>query len=116
MPPLSLLERIQNARRSGPVPPGPGTELRKLLEELGVRPNKSCGCKARIRDMDQWGAEGCERNRAKIVHWLNGEAKKATWSRLLTAGLTAAAHGLLINPLNPGDSLLNEALRRAAHP
>lgn len=87
--------------------------MRKLLDELGVRPHKSCGCKARIRDMDQWGVEGCERNRAKIVQWLNSEARKSTWSAILTAGLTAAGQGLLINPLNPGESLLQEALRRA---
>lgn len=92
---------------------GPGTALAGLLRDLGLRWAKSCQCDQRAAQMNAWGIDGCRERRAEIVVWLNESAAQATWRQVLSAGVSAAVIGLAINPLNPGESLLDEALKRA---
>lgn len=54
---------------------GPGTELTKILRTIGLGYLEGCKCKKRARQMDEWGPEGCEKNLATIVGWLEEEAK-----------------------------------------
>jgi len=91
----------------------PGTALAGLLKELGLKPVKSCNCDQRAAQMDAWGVAGCIEHRAEIVAWLNEQAAQATWGTALTVGMGAYLAGIAINPLSPGDALVDEALRRA---
>ena len=61
-----------------PAPPerGPGTELRKVLAKLGIKPGPGCKCAAHIHEMDTRGADWCEANVDLIVSWLREEADR----------------------------------------
>lgn len=58
---------------------GPGTELHKLLQAMGVRPTRGCGCEEFARQMDAWGVEGCRQRREEILDRLVHEAEKRTF-------------------------------------
>lgn len=53
---------------------GPGTELKKLLAKIGIRPHGDCKCNRRARIMDQRGPDWCKQNLDTIVGWLKEEA------------------------------------------
>jgi len=57
-------------------PPGPGTELKKLLKKVGIVAKPNCSCNARARVMDEKGCDWCEQNIDTIVGWLREEAAK----------------------------------------
>lgn len=57
-------------------PGGPGTELKKILGIIGIKPTKSCQCEARALKMDREGPEWCRQNMNTILGWLEEEAKK----------------------------------------
>ncbi len=62
-----------------PLPYGPGTELKRLLYRVGIRPTSKCKCNARAAEMDRMEAADpgwCERNIDTIVGWLREEAEK----------------------------------------
>ena len=50
-----------------------GTELKKLLSFLGIKPVKGCKCKKRARYMDKMGCDWCEQNVGQIIGWLQEE-------------------------------------------
>lgn len=62
-------------REKAAVKGGPGTELTKILETLGLGYLEGCKCKQRARQMDEWGPDGCLQNLSTIVGWLEEEAK-----------------------------------------
>lgn len=55
---------------------GPGTELKKFLHRLGIRPTAGCKCNRRALIMDQNGPDWCEENMEKILGWLAEESKR----------------------------------------
>lgn len=59
------------------IPFGPGTELKKLLSRLGLKPASNCKCSKRIREMNQRGYKWCAANIPIILDWLREEAKRA---------------------------------------
>src|SRR5437879_2474819 len=59
--------------------PGPGTELMRLLSNLGLQPASGCDCAARAAQMNQWGVSGCREHRVEIVAWLDEQKRKAGW-------------------------------------
>lgn len=61
-----------------PPPPnaGPGTELKKLLSRIRIKPKAGCKCLARAVEMDIRGCDWCEQNIDLIVGWLREEATK----------------------------------------
>jgi hypothetical protein len=79
-----LLQVQQN-----PPPHGPGTELKRMLQELGIEPSKKCGCEAKAAEMNLLGVEGCQREREKILAWLREAYHEASILSKLTAGATA---------------------------
>lgn len=65
---------------------GVGTELVKLLHELGITPKTDCQCASRAMEMNGWGIEGCERNEGLILQWLEEGYHKATWLEVFKVG------------------------------
>ncbi len=119
--PVPDMRHVTNGTRSVPAriaESGPGTELKKLLESLGLTPVAGCGCESRVATMNQWGVPGCESRRPEIESWLRAEAAKLGWGQTLLVAARAAkavTTGIapFLNPVDPAPGLLTEALRRA---
>jgi hypothetical protein len=102
-------------RRSQPAKSGPGTELKKLLAELGIHPIKNCGCESLAAKMNAWGP-ACREHRAEIIDAIRANWQHATIGeklRIARAGAFAAIAGR-INPLSPIGSMIDLAMERAA--
>ena len=54
-------------------PYGPGTELAKLVSWFKFS-NKKCNCANRIRKMNKWGPDECEKRQPTIRRWLRHSA------------------------------------------
>jgi hypothetical protein len=68
---------------------GPGTELKKLLQKVGITATPTCSCNARARRMDEEEAKSpgwCEAHLDEIVGWLREEATKRGLPFLDAAG------------------------------
>src|SRR6185503_7236381 len=61
------------------LPHGPGTELAKILRELGLPESQCLGCLGRIVQMNEWGVEGCREHRDEIVGWLQEGFANTDW-------------------------------------
>lgn len=88
---------------------GPGTELHKLIAELGLTPTASCCCEAMQQKMNAWGPGGCREHREEILAHLRTAYSKTDWPTKLKAGALAIAQGLTLTL----DGLLDEAIQRA---
>lgn len=62
-------------RAPEPVGHGPGTELKQLLERVGITSAPDCSCNARAAEMDRQGVEWCQANIETIVGWLREQAE-----------------------------------------
>jgi hypothetical protein len=94
---------------------GPGTELKKLLELLGIKSFEECHCESRMLQMNRWGVEGCRENFETIRGWIAESQSASGWSVMISAGARAAASGiaLRIDPLDVAGSLVRIAIERA---
>lgn len=92
---------------------GPGTELQKILKELGFNLKESCGCGQRSKTMDEWGVEGCRKHRAQIVSWLKEAAVETTLQEQFRAAWTGLVGGIWLNPLDVFNGLVDRAIRQA---
>lgn len=81
----------ESPREISEPPPthGPGTALKSILSELGIKPTASCGCDAMVAKMNQWGAEGCEANREEILAHLRTAYDSASTLTAIRAGLNS---------------------------
>lgn len=71
------------------IPPGAGTELKKLLRMVGIVASPTCGCNAKARKMDSMGLAWCREHVRMIAGpdgWLHEEAKKRSLPYLAVAG------------------------------
>lgn len=95
---------------------GPGTELTKILADLGAKPVTACGCKAKAAAMNRLGVDGCRREREKIVVWLAKAYHKLDWASAAQAMMAGviSAWSLKLNPLDPLGSLVDLAIERAS--
>lgn len=115
---------------------GPGTQMKRLLQELNV-PHAWCeSCSQRAATMDANGIDWCRQNRETITGWLReaeakfardaarverGDGQEPTPKQIAEAktaqrwktGWAAAKQLIWINPASPFDSLVSEAIRRA---
>lgn len=65
---------------------GPGTEQHKILTNtLGIPMKKSCGCSARMKQMDAWGVAGCRKQREMIIEWMRQGAEAWGWGQFFRA-------------------------------
>jgi hypothetical protein len=55
---------------------GPGTELKKLISKVGIKPSPGCQCNSHAVQMNLWGPDECERKIDLIVGWLREEATR----------------------------------------
>jgi hypothetical protein len=94
---------------------GPGTELKKILESVGIVATAACDCNAKAAQMDLWGVEGCKSHKDEIVDWVREGKDRWGWGSFVTAAAKSVTNGLAlrINPLKPFESLIDEAIRRA---
>lgn len=92
---------------------GPGSELAKLVKELGLKKVKNCGCGQMAVQMNAWCIAGCRENRGLIVEQLEKNYQLLTWRETLAAGWKGK---WIIDLFDPAGSLVDEALRRAAIP
>jgi len=55
---------------------GPGTQLKKLFQRLGIAPEAGCKCNARAAEMDRQGPQWCRDKIDRIVSWLRDEFER----------------------------------------
>lgn len=75
---------------------GAGTELKVLLEKIGIKAKPNCSCNTKARVMDERGIEWCEQNKQVIVAWLEQEAKKRRLPFLRAGGMLLVARAIAI--------------------
>lgn len=94
---------------------GPGTELKVLLDSIGVKPAPTCDCNLRAMQMDVWGVEMCLVNLEKIIAWLEEGKERWAWVDAIAAASRAVASGLAfkINWTKPIPSLVKLAIELA---
>lgn len=91
---------------------GPGTSSHQIFSELQLKPNAGCKCAERIRQMNEWGVEGCEANRETILAWWKESYHETTIVERIKAGWNAICKPWL-SVLDPLGSIFNEVMRRA---
>lgn len=76
MAPIPLLKCIENAVAH--LNQGPGTELKRILESLGIEPG-NCRCNSMVKKMNRWGSAGCHAHLREIVDHLEFQARARGW-------------------------------------
>lgn len=112
---IEALVRASLANQSAaPDPPaaGPGTELKKLLAEIGAEDSPTCPCNARAAEMDRWGVEGCAERREEIVAWLKEAWKSLGWGERVRLAARAAWEGHA-SLSDPWGAMVDKAIERA---
>lgn len=66
---------------------GPGDIVKIILDKLGIKPTRNCGCEAMRRQMNEWGYTGCWKHRDIIAEWFRAKAVEAG-SDLSVSGIT----------------------------
>jgi hypothetical protein len=94
---------------------GPGSQLWRLLERLGVQHSPDCGCLSRAKQMNAWGVAGCRAARAEIVGWMEAGKDRYGWATIAKAAGLAVVTGLAfrLSVTDPFGSLVDEAIRLA---
>jgi len=136
---LTLLAREPISRPEQEILPwpkgyGPGTELKAILGSVGINPSPTCSCNAFMRQMDEWGIDGCQEHHAEIVERLREKAEEWGWTSFIAKkaeddgethqftiaekikiGWKSLTTGLVfkVNWLDPYPDLVNEAISRA---
>jgi hypothetical protein len=95
---------------------GPGSQLWRLLEQLGIQHQANCGCLDRAEQMNAWGVAGCRAARAEIVAWMEAGKDKYGWATVAKAAGLALVSGVAsrLSLTDPYGSLVDEAIRRAS--
>lgn len=94
---------------------GPGSQLHEIFDSLEVRFAEGCSCRAKVKEMDSLGPEGCKAKRIEFVDALKKDSDRYSWSTKFKAAYKAVATGLAfkLNPLDPIASCFDEAVRRS---
>ena len=58
------------------MPPGPGTELKKIFDKILIKKKAGCNCNKHANAMNRWGCDKCLEQIDVIVGWLQDEAEK----------------------------------------
>ena len=94
---------------------GPGSELWRLLAELGIQHKPTCSCLSLAERMNGWGPAGCRLSRAEIVEGMRFNAAEYGWLDVARAAAKAVSTGIAwkLDLTDVYGSLVDEALRRA---
>lgn len=95
---------------------GPGSELWRLLSELGIRHKPTCSCLSLAERMNAWGPDGCRSARAEIVAGMKANAREYGWLDVARAAFNAVTSNGIAWRLDLGDiygSLVDEAIKRS---
>jgi len=100
---------------SGSVKLGVGTHLANLIESLGLKPMHECGCSDLQAKLDSMTIDQVVGIKNQIVAMLKIKQSSLGWVEYLKAGANSIKSGLVLklNPLNPAQGLLEEAIRLA---
>lgn len=103
------------ADKRAPRPATVGTELKRLLRELGITDFAGCGCNEHVAQMNAWGIDGCREHFETIRGWIQEAQAKASWATTITATIRAATSGiaLQIDPADVAGSLVRLAIERS---
>ena len=91
---------------------GVGTEVSRILKSIGISTDGCGGCEDMIRQMNAWGVDGCNANRATILLRLRSKAGKISWTAARKAEILAVASGLAwrVDWSDPSSSILDIAI------
>jgi len=101
---------------------GVGSQIWRLLAEIGVHHDPRCDCLTWAEKLNVWGVVGCRLARHEIVDHLRTARKQYGWARSIQAAAKSAAHAVgdlaagrrpWLDPFDPYGSLVDEAIRRA---
>ncbi len=101
---------------------GVGSQIWRLLAEIGVHHQPDCPCLGWAEKLNAWGVAGCRLARAEIVQHLRDERQRYGWARSIVAAAHAAVHAAAdiaagrrpwLDLLDPYGSLVDEAIRCA---
>ena len=84
---------------AGPIPGGPGTELKLLLRLGGIVASPTCSCNARAAQMDAWGEWECLTRLPEICGWLREEAEKRDLWFFAPAGMALISAAIALSAL-----------------
>lgn len=101
---------------------GVGSQIWRLLAEIGVQHDPRCDCLGWAEKLNAWGVAGCRLARGEIVEHLQTARREYGWARSILAAARAVADAVgdlaagrhpWLNPLDPYGSLVDEGIRRA---
>lgn len=94
-----------------------GTALKRIFQQIGINPKRTCNCVQLSKQMDEWGIEGCRLRRTRIVTALKESRKKWGWFDTFDAALKVATSSLAVKaaqyPFNPLLGIVDEAIEQA---
>lgn len=93
---------------------GVGSQLWKILEQLGIKHTETCECLTFAEKMNSWGVEGCKIRRKEIIDHMKKNSINYGWGDFTKAIFLSVSTGIAfkINPLDIYGSLLDEAIIR----
>ena len=72
----------------------PGTNLANLLKSCGVHVSVGCSCEPWIKQMDEWGVQGCVEHRQEIIDRLAEQSKRLSAKKIISAGILMMWNGV----------------------
>jgi hypothetical protein len=93
----------------------PGSQLWRLLTELGIQHKPTCNCLSLAERMNAWGAVGCRLARTDIIAAMRTNAKEYGWLDVARAAAKAVSTGIAwrLDLTDVYGSLIDESIRRA---
>lgn len=93
---------------------GPGSELKKLNNKMGIKEKPDCSCNAIMNQMDWWGADQCEVHKDWIVKQVRANSEHYKWTEKISAGIASIFTGVafqLEDKTDPYPSLVSLAIQ-----
>ena len=106
-----------------PAGRGPGTNYKRMNNDLGVNPKPNCSCNRLMIDMDNWKVAGCRERLGEILDKINKNLKNWKWAdryEIAKAAGKIVMNGMVLklDPLHPISSaievMVNAAIEQAA--
>ena len=93
---------------------GVGSNLWRLLEQLGIKHDPECSCILLALLMNELGPEGCRQNAPHLLKLMRKNQKRFGWGTRIRAASRIVSNGMVfsINPLAPLKSLLGIAIKQ----